>query len=229
MSTISSTYATPKGGAQDASDTSDDEAMEAPEEDETATATGETTDSVDETPTTDTGAMKVQPIGMTDEDEATVANETALDVLLKMMQTPDSALPLIVIGAGVGLLVIALIVILLRRMTGNSQPTPVKPATASPSKAQPAEPVQSRKDLDTPLTTARSMTTPTASMPTKSTLERQSSQAAQTPPQPQASSQGMPPATTQPSASGDSSMLQRMKNKGISVPNTGADPDQKQS
>jgi len=161
------------------------------------------------------------------QEEAIVANESALDVLLKMLKTPDSALPLIIIGAGIGLLILALIIIFIRRMmAGSDKPTSQSGGSTSTPTVQPKpEPVVSRTDLGTPLTTARSMTTPTASMPTQHTLQQQSARSqAATPLAQAASPHAMPPATTQPAASGDSSMLQRMKNKGIALPNSSTEP-----
>lgn len=212
--TISSTYAAPKGGAATATDSATTKNTES-DADTAATTAGTPADSDNQTPDEQNETVLDRITAETD----VIKNESALDVLLSMMKTPDSALPLIVIGAGVGLLILALIIILLRRMLGGSPSgSTIKTATpATHSIKKEPEPTVQRNDLGTPLTTARSMTTPTASMPTQHTLEQSA-----------ARSQVVPPAATTSTVDAapdsESSMLQRMKNKGITLPKGTTEP-----
>lgn len=222
--TISSTYTTPKGGAgttneaTDDDETADDQTSQDEEKDDTAT----TAAVVRPTPSSLEDQMKKTSEEIAEEN-AVIANESALDVLLAMMKSPDSALPLIVIGSGIGLLILALIIIMVRKMAAGGDSTSRKSAS-TPQTPQKPEPTVTRTDLGTPLTTARSMTTPTASMPTQHTLQQQAARSQTVETKPPVDPHTLPPVPSSPSTSGDSSMLQRMKNKGITLPTSSTEP-----
>ncbi len=197
---ISTTYSAPKGADSQSENTGKPAEIAETTTDATEEATTETTETTPEQENVIPGMEKADTL----ENIPLAENESALDLLRQMMSTPDSALPLIVIGAGIGLFILALIVLLIKKALGNkkSSGTPVTPAT------KPAAPqdIEKRQNIETPLTTARSMTTPTASMPTQATLEKQVA-ATQAPAQ--ASATESKPA---------SSMMERVKSKGITPP-----------
>ncbi len=116
-------------------------------------------------------------------------DETALDLLRSMMRTPESALPLIVIGSGIGLLLLALVILVLKNLFGKGRggssttprtphqvppmhPTPVERAQMSQEVQQSQPGIDSQPKITLPPTTARNMTSPTASTPSSSMLER---------------------------------------------------------
>ena len=228
--TVSSVYAQPKGGTDAGSSSNSDTGASG-----AATIGFAASPQPSSVPTDDSGVKEKGAATSLLDSIPVTENETALDVLLTMLKTPESALPLIVIGAGLGLLILALIVLLVKRMLRNrpkamASPTTSKQSRASTGTTQSAKtPVEQRQNMNTPLTTARSMTTPTASMPTQETLTRRAESTQHQPPTSAPSEEkASSPAPVQqentpsaPSATNTqgSSMLQRMKDKGIAVPN----------
>ena len=146
-------------------------------------------------------------------------DETALDLFLSMMQSPDSALPLIIIGAGVGLLLISLLLLLVRRAfakkhgTGSGNTLPPTTGGLGGGSTQSTAP-----QAVSPLTTARAVVAQGAAH-----------QQPQYVPQVQANNYMAPgapstPAGQQHQQAAGSSMLERMKAKGITVPTSTNQP-----
>ncbi len=139
-------------------------------------------------------------------------DETALDLLKSMLQTPESALPLIVIGSGLGLLFLALLALVIKSLFGkrggSSKPTTSRPTQKPPMHPTPVEKAQAAVQTTINVPTPQVATQPTSSSPTTQPAITLSPTTARN--------------MTSPTASTpSSSMLERMKQKGIKAPTSG--------